>query len=393
MRIGIFTDTYIPNVNGVTTSVITLKEALEKKGHTVYIVTVNNDKYKFNYENRIIKIPGIKTGIYDYRLTEIYSFKAIDIIKKLNLDIIHSQTEFGIGTFARIVAKKYHIPLVHTYHTMYEDCGYYITKGYFPKISKRLIKRFTLFYCDKTVDELIVPTYKTYKLFKDKYKVKRDISIIETGIDIKKFNLNKKINKDIERKKLGLSKNDFVLLSLGRIAKEKNLDFLIESMNNFKNTNIKLLIIGNGPYEKKLKKDVIKYNLNNNIIFKKKVPWNLVYKYYKLSDLFVTASHSETQGLTVLEALSLGTPVVCINDDSFKNVVINNINGKIFKNKKEFTNIINTLYKDKKLLNKFINNATITGECFSTDKFCDRIIKVYKKAINNKNKEWFWWIK
>ena len=270
---------------------------------------------------------------------------------------------------------------------MYEDCGYYITRGYFPKISKRLIKRFTLFYCDKTVDELIVPTYKTYKLFKDKYKVKRDISIIETGIDIKKFNLNKKINKDIERKKLGLSKNDFVLLSLGRIAKEKNLDFLIESMNNFKNTNIKLLIIGNGPYEKKLKKDVIKYNLSNNIIFKKKVPWNLVYKYYKLSDLFVTASHSETQGLTVLEALSSGTPVVCINDDSFKNVVINNINGKIFKNKKEFTNIINTLYKDKKLLNKFINNATITGECFSTDKFCDRIINVYKKAINNKNKE------
>ena len=158
MRIGIFTDTYTPFINGVTTSVVMLKNALEKKGHTVYIVTVNHEDLKFKYkeDEKIIRIPGVPIGIYDYRLTGIYPLKAINKIKKWNLDVIHSQTEFGVGTFARIIAKQFNIPLVHTYHTMYEDYIHYITKGYFKKSSKKLVEYFTLFYCDKTISELVV---------------------------------------------------------------------------------------------------------------------------------------------------------------------------------------------------------------------------------------------
>ena len=105
MRIGIFTDSYPPYINGVSTSILMLQHALEKKGHEVFIVTVNSEKlsYKYENENKIIRIPGIPTGIYDYRLTGIYPLRAIDKIKKWNLDIIHSQTEFGVGTFARII--------------------------------------------------------------------------------------------------------------------------------------------------------------------------------------------------------------------------------------------------------------------------------------------------
>ena len=123
MRIGIFTDTYPPYINGVSTSVIMLQKALEKKGNEVFIVTVNADNmsYKYENENKIIRIPGIPIGIFDYRLTGIYPLRAIEKIKKWNLDIIHSHTEFGVGTFARIIAKQLNIPLVHTYHTMYED--------------------------------------------------------------------------------------------------------------------------------------------------------------------------------------------------------------------------------------------------------------------------------
>ena len=120
MRIGIFTDTYPPFINGVSTSIVMLKKALEKQGHTVYIVTVNNENmtYKYEEDDKIIRIPGIPIGIYDYRLTGIYPVKIINRIRKWNLDVIHSQTEFGVGTFARIIAKQFHIPLVHTYHTM-----------------------------------------------------------------------------------------------------------------------------------------------------------------------------------------------------------------------------------------------------------------------------------
>ena len=112
MRIGIFTDTYPPYINGVSTSIVSLEKALKAKGHEVYIVTVNSENltYKYEDDDHIIRIPGIPTGIYDYRLTGIYPLRAINKIKKWNLDIIHSNTEFGVGTFARIIAKQYNIP-------------------------------------------------------------------------------------------------------------------------------------------------------------------------------------------------------------------------------------------------------------------------------------------
>ena len=189
MRIGIFTETYTPYISGLVTSELMLKKALEKKGHEVYVVTANLTNFHYDYDEKekILRIPGIPTGIYDSRLTSIYPIKAINKIKSWNLDVIHSQTEFAIGTFARLFAKQYNIPIVHTYHTMYEDYVHYITKGHFDKSSKKLVEYLTKFYCDKTITELIVPTKKAYDLFKKKYNVERNIHIIPTGIEVERF--------------------------------------------------------------------------------------------------------------------------------------------------------------------------------------------------------------
>ena len=195
MRIGIFTESWTPYISGLVTSEVMLKNALEKLGHEVYVVTANLESftYEYNEKERIYRIPGIPTGIYDSRLTGIYPIKAIKKIKEWDLDVIHSQTEFAIGTFARIFAKQYDIPIVHTYHTMYEDYVHYITKGYFDAPSKKIVEYLTKFYCDKTIDELIVPTKKTYDLFKEKYRYERNVHIIPTGIEIERF-YKEKIN-------------------------------------------------------------------------------------------------------------------------------------------------------------------------------------------------------
>jgi len=171
MRIGLFTDVYLPCISGVVVAVTTLKEALEKEGHEVFIITMNENfkTRRYTKENNMTKIPGVPSFIYDYNFKIMYPFKAEKIIKKLNLDVIHSHTEFGVGTFARIMARQLDIPIVHTYHTMYEDYVHYITKGYFDATSKKVVEHLTKFYCDKTVTELIVPTKKTYDLFKEKY--------------------------------------------------------------------------------------------------------------------------------------------------------------------------------------------------------------------------------
>lgn len=390
MRIGLFTDTYPPYINGVSTSVYMLKEALEKKGHQVYVVTVNNELTKYKFENRgkIVRIPGIPTGIYDYRLTGIYPLKALKIIKKWKLDIIHSHTEFGVGTFARIIAKQLGIPLVHTYHTMYEDYIHYITKGYFNRSSKKIVEYLTLFYCDKTTNELIVPTKKTYDLFKKKYGVEKNIHIIPTGIEIERFykeNIPTKKVKDLKTK-VGIEKDDFIITFVGRIAKEKNIDFLIDSHKDLvkKHKNIKLIIIGDGPELPVFKKKVERLKLTDNIVFTGKVPWEEVPLYYQLSSVFSTASTTETQGLTVIEAMAGGITPVCIDDESFRNVIVDGLNGRIFKTKRSYKSIILDLYNDKTTLKKMAKQARLNAEIHSSKHYAERVLDVYKHAIDNK---------
>lgn len=393
MRIGIFSDTYKPFINGVTTSILMLKKELEKQGHTVFVVTVNDKtlKYKFEENGKVLRVPGIPIGIYDYRLSGIYPLKAINIIKKWKLDVIHSQTEFGIGTFARIMAKQLNIPLVHTYHTMYEDYIHYITKGYFNRSSKKIVEYLTLFYCDKTATELVVPTKKAYELFKKKYMVDRNVHVVPTGIEVEKFYLenNKKLNIIKKREEIGLKKDDFVILFVGRIASEKNVELLLSSMKSIINIcpKAKLLIVGDGPDLEKYKNYCLKQEINNNVIFTGKVPWDVIQHYYLISDCFTTASTSETQGLTVIEAMAASLPVVCIDDESFNQTVIDNLNGLIFKNKRGYKNAIISLYKDNKLLTRLSKQAKVSAKTHSSKNFVNSILDVYKIAIKNKPKK------
>lgn len=390
MRIGLFTDTYPPYINGVSTSVCMLKHALEKKGHQVFVVTVNNDslKYKIEENNTVIRIPGIPVGIYDYRLTGVYPLRAINIIKKWNLDIIHSHTEFGVGTFARIIAKQFNIPLVHTYHTMYEDYVHYITHGYFDKSSKKIVEYLTLFYCDKTANELIVPTKKTYDLFKNKYEVDKNVHIVPTGIEIERFykeNVDKKKVTAL-KKDLTILKDDFVVVFVGRIASEKNVVFLIEAQKelNKKHDNIKLIIIGDGPDIDEYKKLVAKYKLNDTVIFTGKVPWEEVPCYYQLADVFATASTTETQGLTVIEAMAGGVAPLCIDDESFRNVVVDDLNGYIFKNKKEYVKCVVDLYKNPAKLGSLSKQARLNAERHSSKYYAEGVLDVYEHALGGK---------
>ena len=333
MRIGIFTETYTPYISGLVTSEVMLKHALEKLGHEVYVVTANLTSFKYEYDEKekILRIPGIKTGIYDSRLTSIYPIQAVNKIKSWKLDVIHSQTEFAIGTFARLLAKQYNIALVHTYHTMYEDYIHYITKGYFQKSSKKLVEYFTKVYCDTTATELIVPTAKTYKLFKDKYKFEKNIHIIPTGIEVERFykeNITAKEISDL-KKHLKISKKDFIILYVGRLAKEKNVEFLLEAQAQLVklSKNIKLLIVGDGPDKEKYENYAKKLNISEKCIFTGKVAWKEMPYYYHCANVFATASKTETQGLTIIEAMASSVVPICMEDEAFKSMVTDELNG------------------------------------------------------------------
>ncbi len=390
MRIGLFTDSYPPYINGVSTSVAMLKSALEKLGHEVYLVTISDNalKYELEEDGHIIRVPGIPIGIYDYRLSRIYPISMINTMKNWHLDVIHSHTEFGIGIFARLFAKQFGIPLVHTYHTMYEDYTHYITHGYFDKSSKKIVEYLTKFYCDKTATELIVPTDKIYKLFKEKYEFEKNINIIPTGIEVERFykeNINQKEVARL-RRKLGLSKKDYVLLFVGRLAEEKNVEFLLNVAEKLvkKNKVYKLLIVGSGPDEEKFANIAKEKGIEDNVIFTGKVPWEEVPYYYHLADLFLSASTTETQGLTIVEAMASGVSPICIKDEAFLSTITDGLNGRIFENEEQLEKIITHLYKYPNTKQKMDRQARIKAELCSSKYYAESVLVVYERAIIEK---------
>lgn len=390
MKIGIFTDTYPPFINGVSTSVKMLQTELTKRGHEVYIVTLNakNMSYEFEEDGKIIRIPGIRIGIFDYRLSTCYPIKAAEYIKKLKLDVIHSQTEFSMGIFSRVIARKLDIPVVHTYHSMYEDYVHYVTRGHFNEASKKAVEYLTKFFCDKTIEELIVPTAKTYDLFKKKYNYKRKVHIIPSGIEIERFykeNVNEK-EKQFIKKELGLSRKDKVILSLGRVASEKSIEVLINNHVEVlkKEKNCKLVIVGDGPQLEYYKKLAIDNNISDSVIFTGKVPWEQTPLYYSIADVFATASHTETQGLTVVEAMAASIPVVALDDEAFRNTVIPDLTGYLFKDDSEYVSYVLKLLKDANLRKYMGEEGRINSEPYSSSYFADRILKVYELAIKDK---------
>lgn len=391
MKISIFTDAYEPHISGVTTSIKMLKTALEKMHHEVFIVTANLDNNKFIYDdkNRIIYLPGIKTGIYETKLTGIYSKKAMKIIKNWHLDVIHSQTEFGIGYFSRIVAKKLNLPIVHTYHTLYEDYIHYVTHGHFNNLAKKLAIKITKYYCEKKCDELIVPTDKIKDLFINKYNISQPINVIPTGIDIDKFKLTQNIKKEIEniKKKYKIKDTDFIIGSVGRIAPEKSFDKLLYNIKEMikVNTNIKVMLVGGGPDLDNLKELTQKLHLEDYVIFTDKVNYDLVPAYFNTFNVIVSFSKTETQGLTIIEGLAASKPTICIEDDSFKAMIEPNYNGYLFKNDNEFKDYIFKLMNDKKLYKDMSTNARNSTYKYSKEVFASEVLKVYHKAIEKKS--------
>lgn len=396
MRVGIFTESYPPLVNGVSTSILMLEHALTKLGHEVFIITVSDNKKDYVLENNghILRLPSVNlANCYDYKMTSVYPIKAVNMIKKMNLDVIHSNVEFTVGIFARVVSEQLSIPLVHTYHTNWEDYTHYITKNkkILDDICKKLLKYLMVFFEDKTVTELIVPSNKIYNLFKDKYKFTKNIHIIQTGIETSKFYKEKFNLKDINslKKKLGIKKKDFIVMTVSRLAKEKSVDRIINNHKELvkKYSNMKLLIVGDGPDIDKLKDEAKSLGVSDSVIFTGKVPLSDIPIYYQLGNVFVTASKSETQGLTVVEAISSSLPVVAVKDDSFVNSVIEDFNGFVFTDDEKYINSISKLYEDKELYNRLSNQSRLLSEDFSSEYFALKVLKVYETAIENYKKD------
>ena len=389
MKIGIFTDTYLPDVNGVVTSVELLRKILEENGHDAYVICTYKGINKVKKEGKIIRLPGVEIKkLYGYALTSPLHFLYIEELRSLNLDIIHAETEFGVGIFANIVASTLNLPLVRTYHTTYEDYTHYlnfINSKTLDKGLKKLVVKWSKLYCNNCV-KLITPSKKTKDMLIS-YGVTTPIDIIPTGIELKAF---RKENIDLARVKeikseLNILADEKLLIYVGRIAKEKSIDKIIDAFKDVKKNGlkVKLLIVGDGPILNDLKKMVSDYALDDYVKFVGKKPFFEIPVYYHASDGFISASTSETQGMTYIEALASGLVVLAHYDEVLDDIVKENVNGFYFNNDDIYNTILKFDNLNDDVYQKMKENAVNSILDYDSDKFGSDSINLYKQAIED----------
>jgi len=386
MRIVFFTDTYWPQINGVSENIDTLKHELEKVGHTVYIVAPKSPGYK-DENARVFRLSGVRiVKNPEQRMIIPIPQKDLRALFRHKFDLVHIHTLGTAGFLGLEVAQLKDIPSVVTYHTLLNRYSHYFMKGKIirPKVAEIGSKIF----CN-LADLIIAPT-KRVKEELLSYGVKKDVLVIPGGIDLDRF---KKTEPGFLRKILGLSQDKKIILYLGRLGKEKNIDFIIKSLKDILNDkeDVYLAIVGDGPERENLEKLAQDYGIEKKVLFTGFISRKNVPKVYSDSDIFVFASTTETQGLTVPEAMAVGLPVVVMKDPAFEEVVIDGKTGLVSDAKEaDFATKVLILLEDENIGKKLKEEGKdFVKTHFSSEAQAKNALKAYEKAeiINARKKK------
>lgn len=383
MRIGLFTDTYFPQVSGVATSICTLKQELEKQGHEVYIFTTTDKAVKRYEDPTIIRLPSVPfMSFTDRRIVYRGLISAYKIAKSYELDIIHTQTEFSVGVFGKWIGRALRIPVVHTYHTQYEDYVHYFAKG--KVITPSMVKYILRDYLSG-LDGVICPSRIVYNVLQD-YNIKLPKRIIPTGIVLENY-IREDISKEHVaelRSQIGLAQDEVMLLSLSRISFEKNIQALVQAMKTVsrENKKVKLVVVGDGPHLNELKSLTTSLGLDGKIIFTGMVPHSETALYYKACDFFVSASTSETQGLTYTESLVCGKPIIAHGNPYLDDLITHKMFGTLYYHESDLADAILDAIVDTPRM----ESHALTEKChtISAEKFGQDVYAFYLDALISK---------
>lgn len=382
MKVLITTDLYTTATNGVVTSVRNLMEELTKKGHEVRVLTVS-EKLKSHQEGNIYYIKSLPLGaIYpDVRMPlSNHHHRFIRELIEWKPDLIHSQCEFFSYQFAEYISRKTGAPIVHTYHTLYEQYVTYIIPSqrlgaYFVgKLSKLRLRK---------ADAIVAPTAKVETVLKN-YGLHNPIHVVPSGValDQHKQRLTEEERKQ-KRKDLGIPEDALVLLNLGRLGTEKNLTEVVElfAQTRAHNNRLYLLIVGDGPARKELEETAENLKVRQYVIFTGMVAPEEVHSYYQLGDVFVSASTSETQGLTYVEAAANGLPLLCRKDPCLDGVLVEGRNGWEYEAEEEFCEILDALLDHPEICDAAGVQSEQIASTFDKSNFAQQIEDIYETVV------------
>ena len=386
MKIALFSDTYAPEINGVAIHVAALKEGLESLGHEVLVVTTNPKNNDTFQEHGVLHCPSIKLKrIYGYGLSMPINMKQYQIIKKFNPDVIHIHTEFGIGLFGILVSKMLKRPVIYTLHTIYDDYVYYVVPKPLIKTGQRIFYKYIRsLYKRATV--ITGPSPKSHEYLINA-GLHRNVEIIPNPVDVDRFSIENVSTEDIDnvKKTYNIPDDAFVGCIRSRVGKEKSIDVLLNYIEKYSkvNKNFRFLIVGDGPAKADLEQQAKKLGINNVVIFTGKISNNKLLPYYAACDVFLTASLSDTNSISMLEAMSMGLPIIQRNDPINEGQVIENVNGFIFNDENNFIEKLNKVYKmtseERAELKNKVRNSVIHSN--TKNNMAAKIVDVYTHAI------------
>ncbi len=380
MRIVFFTNAYEPIINGVVTTVRLFYEELIKQGHQVLIFApAHRDWYED--DKNIYRFPALNLSKKIYFPIAIPYYQGLtSLLREFKPDVIHAHHPFVLGRVGLRQAKKLKIPIVYTFHTQYE-----LYSHYFPlpdKVVRYLGRTLVTNYCNQ-MNSVTTPTKSMTKLL-ERYKIKSKILSLINPLDFKKF-VNG--NRNIIREQYQIN-DDFLLLYVGRLSKEKNLEMLLKAfaiLLKKGDKKLNLFLVGGGPAEKELKILANNLGIERRVIFVGMVSYEEVANYYAAADLFVMPSITETFGIVTAEAQAAGLPVVAVDADGNNEVVCSGVTGLLTENHSEhFANTIDSLLNDHVKMVHMSKSAKQRAENFAVERVVLKLLAIYQEVIKSK---------
>ena len=387
MKILFISDVYYPRINGVSTSIKSFKENLEQLGHEVRLIAPKYSNHRCS-EKWIKRVPSFQVP-YDPedRLMNYFQLRKLKKwVESEKFDLIHIHTPFMAHYFGLNLRKTLSIPCIETYHTFFEDYLHHYIPWLPEKFGRRFARWVSRRQCN-SVDGVVVPSKPMLDVL-TQYGIDKPMSVIPTGID--KHFLTKR-NSDVFKLNYQLPMNKKILLYVGRVAKEKNIEFLLHVVKNISREykDILLLITGEGPADKDLDLKIKELGIYE---FVKRLPYldrgNELPQCYSAADVFVFSSKSETQGLVPLEAMAQGTPVVAIAEMGIASVIKNNEGAFATKdNLEEFVSCVKKLISNDKLHASQSKKAyKYVKENWAASVQAEKVVSFYKASIKHNTK-------
>lgn len=382
MRIGVFTDSYKPYVSGVVRSIDTFSHELRRRGHFIKVFAPHYPNYSEADDPDVYRFPSFHTPFYpEFYIGMPLPWWATRNIQELKLDLIHVHSPFSLGQVGASCARSMGIPLVFTYHTLYDQYVHYFP--FAQHLTQRAVVSMSKQFCNRC-DLVITPTTVIEKLLRD-YGVHVPIVSVPTGIDLGIFEAG---DRTFLRSRFGIAPREKILLFVGRLSKEKNLYSLFKIFSKVLqgDPHVTLVLSGSGPEEGELHELVAQMGISSKFVFTGRLSQEEVASAYRGADLFVFPSVTETQGLVLVEAMAAGLAVVARAAFGSVAIVKDGATGYLCNTEDAFVDRINELLKDRALRQRMGKAAYARAQNLTAEKMAIRLERAYQ-ALLGKDQE------